>query len=365
MLRDFRDIKLRDIKTEYYFSLAALMIATSDSTQTLQRDLALSSAAYKRRAWIAISGLLLFFVFYVGLASWFTFIAYRLIAGVFLGGDGAFWGFLASLPAAFFAVFMWKALFFVRRNKDRIGVEIKPQDQPELFAFLHQLADQVGAPRVHRVFITPEVNAGVFYDLSILNFLIPTKKNLAIGLGLVNTLNRSELTAVLAHEFGHFAQRSMAIGRWAHIGEQIAGHIIAKRDALDSMLQFIANFDLRVAWIGWIMQAIVWSIRSVMETTFRWVILAQRALTREMEFQADKVAVSIAGSDSIVHALYRLQPADDDWDQTIDFLGRQLQTGNTVGDPFVVHHRISEHLRSITGEPKRGTIAHRNERTCF
>ncbi|MDX1927915.1 MAG: hypothetical protein SFV81_15430 [Pirellulaceae bacterium] len=75
------------------------MIATSDTTRTQQRNLALSSAAYKRRAWIAITGLLLFFIFYVGLASWFTFIAYRLIAGVFLGGDGAFWGFLASLPA--------------------------------------------------------------------------------------------------------------------------------------------------------------------------------------------------------------------------------------------------------------------------
>ena len=39
-----------------------------------------------------------------------------------------------------------------------------------------------------------------------LNFIFPSKKNLEIGLPLVNALTLSELKAVLAHEFGHFAQ---------------------------------------------------------------------------------------------------------------------------------------------------------------
>jgi len=87
-------------------------------------------------------------------------------------------------------------------------------------------------------------------------------------------MNRSEFKAVLAHEFGHFAQRSMAVGRWVYVGEQIAGHIIAKRDFLDKTLDFISSIDLRVAWIGWIMRLIVWSIRSLMETVFTVVIIA-------------------------------------------------------------------------------------------
>jgi Zn-dependent protease with chaperone function len=35
---------------------------------------------------------------------------------------------------------------------------------------------------------------------------LPIKKNLQIGLGLVNSLNVSEFKAVMAHEFGHFTQ---------------------------------------------------------------------------------------------------------------------------------------------------------------
>lgn len=329
-------------------------MSSSSLAPSYHLNLEPASSSYRLRAWLAILGLVLFFIFYIGIASWFTFITIRMIFGIAAGGKGAVAGFFTALTACFFAVFMWKAFFFVRRNKELPGVEIKPEDQPELFAFLHQLADQIGAPRVHRVFVTPEVNASVFYDLSILNFLLPTKKNLAIGLGLVNTLNRSEFTAVLAHEFGHFAQSTMAVGRWAHIGEQIASNIIGKRDALDAILRFIAGIDLRVAWIGWLMQAIVWSIRSVMETVFKWVLLAQRALMREMEFQADRVAVAVAGSDAIVHALYRLQPADEDWDATVQFLNQELRKGYGVRDPYQIHRRIGQHLRLITDEPKRG-----------
>ena len=52
-----------------------------------------------------------------------------------------------------------------------------------------------------------------------------------------------------------------------------------------------------------------------METLFRLVILAQRALSREMEFQADLVSVSVTGSDALIHALHRIQAADDIWER--------------------------------------------------
>lgn len=91
----------------------------------------------------------------------------------------------------------------------------------------------------------------MFYDLSLINLLLPSRKNLDIGLGLVNVLNLGELKAVLAHEFGHFAQRTMAVGRWVYIAQQIAAHIVGKRDALDRVLATLSRIDLRVAWIGW------------------------------------------------------------------------------------------------------------------
>lgn len=314
-------------------------------------DFTRPTSSYRRHAWLAVIGLLLFVALYVGLASWFTYTAYRMISGVFEGGDGAFAGFLAALPSAFLAIFMWKALFFVRRGADKPGVEITPAEQPELFAFLQDLADEVRAPRPHRVFLSPEVNASVFYDLSILNFILPSKKNLVIGLGLVNVLTQTELKAVLAHEFGHFAQRSMAVGRWVYVGEQIARHIVAGRGVLDRTLDFISAIDLRIAWIGWIMRTVVWSIRSLFETVFDLVLIAQRALSREMEFQADLVAVSVTGSDALVHGLFHLQPADEDWQLSLDFANAQLAEGKVVTELFAVQTRIGEHMQRILSDP--------------
>jgi Zn-dependent protease with chaperone function len=134
------------------------------------------------------------------------------------------------------------------------------------------------------------------------------------------------------------------VGRWVYVGEQIAGHIIAKRDALDRTLEFISHIDLRVAWIGWIMRTIVWSIRSLMETAFRWVVIAHRALSREMEFHADLVAVSATGSDALINALYRLQSADEDWERGLSFANLQLGKCRTITDLFAVQTRIGEHM---------------------
>ena len=281
-------------------------------------DLTRPTRTYRTQAWLALAGLALFVVLYLALASWFSWTAYRLILGVVHGGD-AFWGLIAGFGAAFLAVFMWKALFFVRHREKIDDIEVTATEQPRLFAFINRLADEAGAPRAHRVFLSPRVNAAVFYDLSVLNLLFPSRKNLEVGLGLVNSISLGEMKAVLAHEFGHFAQRSMAVGRWVYIAQQIAGHIIAKRDALDAFLRGLSRFDLRFAWIGWLLSLIVWSIRSLMETVFRLVVLAQRALSREMELQADLVAVSLTGSDALIHALHRLHAADEAWERALAF----------------------------------------------
>ena len=54
----------------------------------------------------------------------------------------------------------------------------------------------------------------------------------------------------------------MAIGSWVYIAQQIAVHIVAKRDVLDKFLAFLSRVDLRVAWLGWLLSLVVWSIRS-------------------------------------------------------------------------------------------------------
>jgi Zn-dependent protease with chaperone function len=316
-----------------------------------------ATSSYRLHAWLAMAGLAAFVLLYFALAGWFAWTAWRLLAGAVNGGENALWGFVAGLSAAFLAVFMLKALFFVTHRYEIDDLEITPQEQPKLFEFLRRLADDAGAPRAHRVFLSPRVNAAVFYDLSILNLVFPTKKNLEIGLPLVNVLTLGELKAVLAHEFGHFAQRSMAVGRWVYIGQQIAGQIIGRRDALDKFLRGLSSTDVRIAWVGWILSLTVWSIRALTETVFRVVLLAQRALSREMEFQADLVSVSLTGSDALIHALHKLAAAEESWDRAVGFASTEAGQGRGVKDLFALQTLVTERIRGILGDPHYGKPA--------
>jgi len=320
-------------------------------------DLTQPSAAYKRHAWLAMLGLAGFIALYFALSAWFAWTAWRLLGGMF-GPSGNFelWGFVAGVCAAFLAVFMLKALFFIQHRYQIEDLEVTREQEPRLFEFIDRLADEARAPRAHKVYLSPRVNAAVFYDLSLLNLIIPSKKNLEIGLGLVNVLSLGELKAVLAHEFGHFAQRSMAVGRWVYIARQIAGHVVARRDILDKLLRQLSRLDLRVAWVGWILSMIVWSIRSMMDVLFRVVLLAERALSRQMEFQADLVAVSLTGSDALIHALHRLHSADDAWDKTLSFANDEAAKERRVTDLFAVQTRIIERMREILNQPDYGVV---------
>ena len=324
--------------------------------QSVPQDLTDATSSYRKHAWLAVFGLLLFVIVYFALAAWFSWGAYQIISETVAGLRPPLSGYLIGGCSAFLAIFMIKALFFVKHSGEIDDHEVTAESEPKLFQFLHQLADEAGAPRPHRVFLSPRVNACVFYDLSILNFFFSSKKNLEIGLPLVNSLTLGELKAVLAHEFGHFAQKTMAVGRWVYVAQQIAGHIIAKRDFLDKTLQFISGIDIRVAWIGWIMSLIVWSLRAVMDAVFSIVVIAQRALSREMEFQADLVAVSLTGSDALVHALYKLQAADDAWERSLQFVNSELAAGRAVEDIFSVQTKITEKMRKILDDPSYGKV---------
>jgi hypothetical protein len=120
-----------------------------------------------------------FIAAYQGLTAWFAWAAVRMWRQIGVTGNG--WWLVGSAGTAFLALFMLKALVFVRRGKPGAMVELTRADHPRLFDFLDRVAADARAPRPHRVFVSPEVNAAVFYDLTVLNLLWPSRKNLVIG----------------------------------------------------------------------------------------------------------------------------------------------------------------------------------------
>ena len=319
----------------------------------LLAQLAQPSRTYRRGVWLAATSLSLFLVLYFLLAGWFLVTFYQLTVGAETTDVGAA---LVGMCALLLAVFMLKGVFFIRRGGTAGRIEVTREQQPRLFAFLDDLADRAQAPRPHKVFLSPHVNAAVFYDVSPLNLIVPSKKNIEIGLALVNVLSLGEFRAVVAHEFGHVTQRSMVVGQWASMAEAVAGTLVARRDKLDAFLNGLSRFDIRIAWVGWLLSLIVWSIRSLVDTAFGLVVRLQRALSREMEFHADLVAVSVTGSDAIVHALLRLQAADDSWARTRGFvIGRQAHK-KVVRDAFTLHAQMQTHMEETLNDLDFGRV---------
>ena len=308
---------------------------------------------FRRHAWLAMAGLSGFILAYLALLGCFGWISYTGIQHL-INSRVDLMQILVTICAVLLTLFMTKSLFAVRRAGTPDGIEITAAAQPELFQFINKLADDIGAPKPHRVFLTPDVNAAVFYDLTLLNLFFPSKKNLIIGLGLVNVLNISEFKAVLAHEFGHFAQKSMMVGRWVYIAQQIIGHMLSTRDWLDKMIKFIGRIDIRIAWFGWLLSLVIWSIRSLVDTLFSLVVMAERALSREMEFNADLVAVSVSGSDPLINALHKLQAADHAWQLALEVAKSQAAEGKRMNDLFKAQRETVAAMQQILDDQSYG-----------
>jgi len=122
-------------------------------------------------------------------------------------------------------------------------VEVKKMEQPELFAFIKRLTREIGAPFPKKIYFSPDVNASVFYNSSFWSMFLPVRKNLQIGLGLVNAVSVSELKAVLAHEFGHFSQRSMKLGSYVYNMNQVIYNMLYDNDGYGKALDQWSNLS--------------------------------------------------------------------------------------------------------------------------
>lgn len=329
----------------------------SAGPENVPQDFVKPTKSFKRKVILSMLGLAAFFIVYLGLMIWFA--KESLNAFSYLRSyrpDNEFSVLFAGVILLILAVFMFKSLIIFGKRTKNPYKQVTIADEPELVNFVNSVAEELGAPKPHKIYLSDRVNASVSYDLSLLNILFPSKKNLEIGIGLVNVMNLTEFKAILAHEFGHFAQRSMLLGRYVYVAQQIAEKIIYKRDALDRGLAVFGRIDIRISWIAWILMVLVWAIRSFVSVLFGVVAISERALSREMEYQADKVAVSVTGSDSLIFGLHKLQAADQAYHGSIELLERLIRDKKTVTNLFVLQSEYIERMGQVLDDPSYGKV---------
>jgi Zn-dependent protease with chaperone function len=260
--------------------------------------------------------------------------------------DDVFVYVILGIASGVLCLFLVKGFFKRQRVNPPLRVEVTEKDQPVLFAFIRRLCQDTSAPFPRRVYLTPDVNAAVCYDESILNLFMPASKNLIIGLGLVNHLTLNEFKAVLAHEFGHFSQNSMKLGNYVYVSNRVIGDLVFGRDWLDTVLATLNRIDIRTA--------ILWGVRKLLQGLFHVINFANLALSREMEYNADLVAVSVTGSDALIHALARLNFASDCLNQAFVDLTAAGDHQLYTTDLFYHQERAVDYVRALRKDPRLG-----------
>lgn len=283
--------------------------------ETFLPQLLAPSAGFKKQVGKVIFSVILFFIVYIlliiaaaALAVACCFFGWRLIVAsprfltLLLGG-----GLMAVGVSVFF--FLVKFVFAVTKDENDSRIEINEKDQPALFAFIKRLSAETNTVFPKKIFISPDVNACVFYNSSFWSMFFPVRKNLEIGLGLVNSINISEFKAVIAHEFGHFSQRSMKLGSFTYNVNRMIYNMLYENTGYSSFLSSWGNLHGILGLFAEITSKIAVGIQAILKEMYKIVNKNYMGLSREMEFHADAVASSVAGANNLISGLARIEIA--------------------------------------------------------
>ena len=252
---------------------------------------------------------------------------------------------LASL-GVLILIFLVKFIFKSHKVSRSHLHEIQRTDEPELFAMIDEIVTEVGTSFPKKVYLSTDVNAAVFYDSGFWSMFLPIKKNLQIGLGLVNTVSRLELKAILAHEFGHFSQRTMKVGSYVYNLNQIIFNMLHDNDSYNDLIQRWSNissyFSVFVSLAIKIISGIQWILRKL----YVVVNISYLGLSREMEFHADEIAANVAGHEPLKNSLLRMTLADHSLNSVLNFYNAKIpdriKTDNLYRDHLFVMNFLAE-----------------------
>lgn len=296
--------------------------------------------------------IIFFLVYYIGMiclglsiiaavawltVEWFPFVielnSFRLIICIFV-----FWAGLCCFTLAF-AFYLIKPLFSFHKDEKQTRVEVTKEECPKLFKAIEDVAKGVGTKMPKHVYLTTEVNACVFYNTTFWSIFFPVRKNLEIGLGLFEGLSIEELKSIIAHEFGHFSQKSMKVGSTVYVANSVICDLINTNDSWDRMMIKWCESEYTLwAYFGVLT---IWMTNWVKSLTYKMYRIVQKenlALSRQMEFDADTIACNYIGSDIFISAMYKVEQisVNDSFYQHI--LSGLIDDHQIVGDYFDGKH---------------------------
>ena len=169
------------------------------------------------------------------------------------------------------------------------GKELQREQAPALFDLIHEVSEKLEGPKVHRVLVSDEFNAGIVQipQFGMFGWL---RNYLIVGLPLMRALTPDEFRAVLAHEFGHLSGKHGSFSGWIYRVRQTWIQILTRVHEERSYASFL--FEPFLKWYAPYLNA------------YSFV------LARAQEREADTYSVDFAGKDVAALALVRLSTKD-------------------------------------------------------
>lgn len=289
------------------------------------------SSAYQSKLASAIASISVFFLIYLIL------IAASLLM-LFLLGYGAIK--LLSVSANYFTIlgaagllsvgvfvfiFLVKFIFRKSHYSTRHLLEVNRSHQPELFAIIDEIVAETGVKAPQKVFLAPDVNASVSYNSIFWSMFLPVKKNLTIGVGLINSTSVGELRTILAHEFGHFSQKSMKVGGYVNQAEKIIFETVYNNKDYENFIMEFSGGNAIFKIFGLISVSFINAFQSVLKSMSNFLFKNHASLQREMEYHADAISTYITNPEEQASSLLRLELSDVAFNNSFNFYAESNQ----------------------------------------
>ncbi len=233
---------------------------------------------------------------------------------------------LGMIGFGFLILFFLIKFMFKHKKTDRSHlIQVTRAEEPKLFAMIDEIISAVQTDFPKKVYLSAEVNASVFYDSNFWSMFLPIRKNLQIGMGLINTTTINELKAILAHEFGHFSQKSMKVGSYVYNANSIIHDILYDNEGYNQVTGKIAEANSYLGIFVLASDKIIVAMQEILVTVYGILNANYSKLSHEMEYHADAVAGHVVGSKPLINSLLRMQLANQAFDTVLNYYNRKIE----------------------------------------
>lgn len=286
-----------------------------------------------------------------------------------ISGGSIFGGVLLVIVFLALMILVLKLIFksfrSLSKKEQEQRIEITEVDAPELVEVINKLAGLTKNKRPKHIYVSAAANASVFYNSRFINILLPSRKNIEIGLSLIIGLTKGEFAACIGHEFGHFSQGNMRWGSVIYILNPWIKSVMRINNVWNSIVNAMINFPwiislnifalvaanafaLAVRATGWILYGLSIGYTKVMEFINQKIQMSYLELSRKMEYEADMISAKTVGSENVISFMYKLLELTNRVDVYQTMLLRLANRNIKISNYWQSYEVANKYLSKIT-----------------